>query len=245
MLKHHPAANAFPMMDDKRYHELVADIQKHGQREPITLCDGMILDGRNRYKACLELAIAPTTKDFDGDPWAYVWSLNGQRRDLVQDQRYLIWKHCHEHSQAWQAEKARIQAEANRKRSEAAKERERTETGTFQPVCEQSVHAPVASKQPERKAKATASKTNPGAVARGDKLAKERPDLAEKVRLGKMNPALGESPIGPRNRRQPYRKEILKRGSGPPGKLSPQWMKRGRKSASNGGRETPWEEPRG
>jgi len=51
----------------------------------------------------------------------------------------------------------------------------------------QSVH-PL-SEQPERKAKAAASKTNPGAVARGDKLVKDRPDLAEKVRQGKMKPA--------------------------------------------------------
>ena len=50
-IKPHPAAEAFPMMDDGRYGELLADIRENGQREPITLCDGMILDGRNRYKA--------------------------------------------------------------------------------------------------------------------------------------------------------------------------------------------------
>ena len=180
----HPAADAFPMMDQNRFQDLVDDIREHGQHEPITLLDGMILDGRNRYKACLELGINPKTKDFDGDPWAYVWSLNGERRDLVAEQRYLIWKFCHEQSDAWQAEKARIQAEANRKRSEAQvgipkeeiKERAETES------CRTSKH-------PEAKAKATASKTNPGAVARGDKLAKERPDLAEKVRLSEMKPA--------------------------------------------------------
>jgi hypothetical protein len=38
-------------------------------------------------------------------------------------------------------------------------------------------------------AKAAASKTNAGAVSRGDTLAKERPDLAEKVRMGEMKPA--------------------------------------------------------
>jgi hypothetical protein len=103
-----------------------------------------------------------------GDPWAYAWSLNGQRRDLVQEQRYLIWKFCHENSAAWQTEKQRIADEANRKRSEAqagvpkaeAKERARTE-------------CPKTFEEPAKEAKATASKTNPGAVARGDLLAKE------------------------------------------------------------------------
>jgi len=186
--QHHPAADSFPMMDDKRFNELLEDIRERGQIEPITICDGMILDGRNRYKACRELGIEPITREYTGDPWAYVWSLNGQRRDLVAEQRYLIWKYCHEHSEAFQAEKRRIQDEANRKRSEAAKERERTEEGTFEPVVGQSV-LPVAKEEPGKQKKAAASKTNAGAVARGDKLAKERPDLAEKVRLGKMRPA--------------------------------------------------------
>jgi hypothetical protein len=86
-------------------------------------------------------------------------------------------------------EKAHIRQGANRKRSEAQvgipkeemKERARTE-------CSRT------SDTPERKAKAAASKTNPGAVARGDKIAKERPDLAEDVRLGKMKPAHALSP---------------------------------------------------
>jgi hypothetical protein len=98
--------------------------------------------------------------------------------------------------QSWQAEQRRIREEANRKRSEAAKEQPRikTEDGktifAVSQVDEQSVHPPERQKEAkERKAKAAASKTNPGAVARGDKLAKERPDLAEMVRLGKMKPA--------------------------------------------------------
>jgi len=49
--------------------------------------------------------------------------------DQLSGQRYLIWKHCHENSAAWQSEKARIAEEANRKRSEAAKARARNENG--------------------------------------------------------------------------------------------------------------------
>lgn len=185
-MKPHPAADSFPMMDTKRYAELRDDIQNYGLREPITLCEGMILDGRNRYKACIELGIEPKTRTFEGDPWAFAWSLNGQRRDLVDEQRYLIWKHCHENSDAWQAKKHGIADAANRKRSEAAKEQPRTERGfDAKQVHGHSVRTPEVT----RPAKATAAKVNAGAVARGDKLAKDRPDLAEKVRKGEMKPA--------------------------------------------------------
>jgi len=198
-MNHHPAADAFPMMDGQRYSDLLEDIKKNGQIEPITICDGMILDGRNRYKACQEAGIEPKTREYKGDPWCYAWSLNGQRRDLGQDQRYLIWKFCNENSASWQAEKKRIADEANAKRSEAAKERPREKDGTMkaQPVDAQLVQlldeeekAPAKPKKEakERKAKAEASKTNIGAVHRGDKLAKDRPDLAEKVRKGEIKP---------------------------------------------------------
>lgn len=185
----HPAANSFPMMDEQRYAELVEDMRVHGQIEPITVCEGMVLDGRNRFKACSELGIQARTRPFDGDPWAYVWSLNGQRRDLVDEQRYLIWKFCNENSEAFQAEQRRIQEEANQKRSDAAKERERAYGGTFKiPVVRHSV-APLDNPHKGTTAKATAAKVNPGAVARGDKLVSRRPDLAEKVRQGDLKPA--------------------------------------------------------
>ena len=75
--------------------------------------------------------------------------------------------------QSWQAEQRRIREEANRKRSEAAKEQPRTETG-FAEKPGAGTECSRTTKHPERKAKAAASKTNKGAVARGDKLAKER-----------------------------------------------------------------------
>ena len=187
-LKTHPAADAFPMMDEARYRELVEDIRRNGQREIITLCDGMILDGRNRYRACIEIGIEPKTRTFDGDPWSFAWSLNGMRRDLVAEQRYLIWRFCTEHSDQLQAEKQRIQDEANRKRSEAAKAQPRTESGFAEKqVVEHNVPSPAIHK--ERQTAAALSKTNAGAVARGDRLAKERPDLAKAVMRGEIKPA--------------------------------------------------------
>jgi hypothetical protein len=41
----------------------------------------------------------------------------GQRRDLSADQRYLIWKYCHEQGDAWQKQHEAIADKANQKRS--------------------------------------------------------------------------------------------------------------------------------
>ena len=189
-MKIHPAANAFPMMDAKRYEELKADIQAHGQRIPIMLCDGMILDGRNRHKACVDLGITPVYEIFayTGNPWEYVWSLNGERRDISSaEQRYLIWKYCNKNNEEWQAQQQAIKDEANRKRSEAAKGNDNAAKDREKTVVDQSVQ-PLSKEAKDRVAKAAASKTNMGAVARGDALEAKRADLAEKVRTGELRP---------------------------------------------------------
>lgn len=193
-LQPHPAAEAFPMMDTKRFDELKKDIQTNGQRIPVVICEGKILDGRNRIKACSELGIEPKIETFTGDPWSFVWSLNGTRRDLVAEQRYLIWKFCHEQSTAFQNERKRIIEEANRKRSEAAREQENRGNQYTAPrekveVVGQNVLPPPKKEEPAKEAKAAASKTNAGAVARGDVLATERPDLAKAVMRGEIKPA--------------------------------------------------------
>lgn len=185
-MSHHPAAAAFPMMDEHRYMELRDDIASHGLREAITLCDGKVLDGRNRVRACEELAIEPKTRVFEGDPWAYVWSLNGSRRDLVAEQRYLIWKHCSEHSETWLAKQQNIAEAGNKKRSKAAKERERKSDGT---LASGGTKCTTTGEPHAAKAKATESQSNMGAVKRGDALASAHPDLAAQVRLGEMKPA--------------------------------------------------------
>lgn len=191
----HPAANSFPMMDAKRFAELVGDIRANGLQCPITICEGMVLDGRNRYAACDELGIEPSTQEFVGDPWAYVWSLNGQRRDLSDDQRAQIWIFVNAQSERWREERARIAAEANRKRAEAAKEQHavsRPWAGEemSEMVVVQSVQAPSESERaPSRAAQATAAGVNAGSIARAEALEAARPDLAEKVRTGEMKPA--------------------------------------------------------
>lgn len=87
----HPAAEVFPLLSEEEYQAFKADIATHGLREPIWLYEGRILDGRNRYRACRELGIAPLFRTYTGDsPVAFVWSLNGERRHLDVAQRAAI-----------------------------------------------------------------------------------------------------------------------------------------------------------
>lgn len=91
-MKIHPAAEMFPMMDDAAFEALAANIKAHGQREPIIVHDGSILDGRNRYRACLHVGTQPEFMDWSGsgDPIAFVVSMNLHRRHLNESQRQMI-----------------------------------------------------------------------------------------------------------------------------------------------------------
>jgi len=201
-IKPHPAADAFPMMDDVRLDELKADIAANGQREPITLCDGMILDGRNRYRACVELGIEPETREYSGDPWAFAWSLNGARRDLEATVRALIFKRCEDGSAKWAKRLAKIAEEGNRKKSEAVKSQPRDASGRVEkrPVVDHR-DPPSAKKHVAREARAAEAKVSPATMARADQIAK-RPDLEKKVVAGEMKPAEALREIRSSKRRQ-------------------------------------------
>lgn len=203
-LKNHPAADAWPMMDDDRYAELRADIEMNGQREPITLCDGMILDGRNRHRACVELGIEPLTRDYVGDPWAFSWSMNGARRDIEDKTiRALCFKRCEDGSASWARRLAKIAEEGNRKKSAAAKEQHAKSTPRRGEtlVADHDDPLPKRDKHPAREARAADAKVSPATMARADQIAK-RPDLEKKVVAGEMKPAEALREIRSDKRRQ-------------------------------------------
>ena len=65
----HPLCTFFPRMTEKEFFALVKNIRENGLNHPITLLDGMILDGGNRYKACVEAGVAPRFVKYQGsDP---------------------------------------------------------------------------------------------------------------------------------------------------------------------------------
>jgi hypothetical protein len=87
----HEAAYMYPMYDEEKFRELVEDIRVNGQHMPIILYHGLILDGRNRYNACLELEIEPKFEQWNeqGNLLDYVKSMNEIRRQLTVSQESM------------------------------------------------------------------------------------------------------------------------------------------------------------
>ena len=89
-LKEHPVAELIPVMGAKCFAELKEDIARRGQKDPIALShEGFIVDGRHRYRACVELGIEPLTFTLpeSEDLERYSMSRNYMRRDHSQEQR--------------------------------------------------------------------------------------------------------------------------------------------------------------
>src|SRR5712692_7718093 len=64
----HAVAELFPMLRGRAFEELAADIKKNGLREPILLdAEGRIVDGRNRYRACLAAGVEPRFVEWQGE----------------------------------------------------------------------------------------------------------------------------------------------------------------------------------
>jgi 16S rRNA G966 N2-methylase RsmD len=90
-MEFHEIANAFPLLDGQEFDDLCRDIAANGLLEPIWTYQGKILDGRNRYRACVQVGIEPQFREYTGDnPLSFVISLNLKRRHLNESQRAVI-----------------------------------------------------------------------------------------------------------------------------------------------------------
>lgn len=91
LLESHNLAALIPPMSADEFSSLKADIAQRGLVDPIVLYEGKVLDGRHRYRACVETSTEPQFRDFDGsDPVSYVISLNVHRRHLSASQKGVV-----------------------------------------------------------------------------------------------------------------------------------------------------------
>ena len=87
----HPLANLFPLIEGDELVDFVEDVRANGLLVPIVLYEGMILEGRNRFRACSAAGVAPRFEQYTGkDPVGFVVSMNLRRRHLDESQRAMV-----------------------------------------------------------------------------------------------------------------------------------------------------------
>ena len=81
----HPLSAAFPPMQAEEFQALKDSIEAIGVQNPITLLDGMVIDGWHRYSAAAELGMGcPSVEiDCDIDPKDFVMAQNKARRHIT------------------------------------------------------------------------------------------------------------------------------------------------------------------
>lgn len=80
------------MMAEKEFSDLCENIAINGLLEPIWVYEGRIIDGRNRFNACLRTGIEPRFREWEGEGSlvSFVVSLNLHRRHLSESQRAML-----------------------------------------------------------------------------------------------------------------------------------------------------------
>ncbi|MGC2239141.1 MAG: helix-turn-helix domain-containing protein [Pyrinomonadaceae bacterium] len=92
-MKIHPIADLFPLMDDARFTSFKENVRQNGQMEDITVFEGVLLDGRHRLRACLELGLVPGRCEWDGTGGtiqSFIVSKNLERNHLSDDERAIV-----------------------------------------------------------------------------------------------------------------------------------------------------------
>lgn len=83
-LTQHPLSSAFPAMSAEDFQSLCDSIESIGVQNPITLYEGMVIDGWHRYRAASGLGMdCPTVDLGDVDPRDFVIAQNKARRHIL------------------------------------------------------------------------------------------------------------------------------------------------------------------
>lgn len=179
-LEDHEIADIWSLLGDEELTALAANIKERGLLDPIWLYEGKILDGRNRYRACILAGVEPTSRTFAGAYDAaveFVLAVNRDRRHADPSMRAAA---------AHFAQKklgARLAAEAKERMAQApGKPRGVKAASTGQRIGQQTNDGH--STRTDAKLAAAAG-TNREYVRSARKLEESRPDLLEEVKGGK------------------------------------------------------------
>lgn len=171
-MKFHQIADIFPLIEGEEFDKLVEDVRANGLLEPIWLHpDGSIIDGRNRYRACIKAGVAPRTRTWTGSGSLveFVLSMNLHRRHLTASQKACVATDV----LTWMEKEAAARRKETQGRPDAEKLRQKNDTVTDRNDGRATEHA----------AKSVGS--NRQYVSEAKKLKTEQPALYQEVRAGK------------------------------------------------------------
>lgn len=159
------------MMTADEYAALKLDIERNGLQQPIWIHENKIVDGRSRYRACVELGVEPRLREWSGSGSLlnFVVSANLHRRHLNASQKAMV---------AVQIEK-QLSIMAKENMRAAGGDRRSGIVGTpFQKV-EKAIHA--------AKQSALMVGANTTYVVNAKKVVEQAPDLVPAVVSGSIN----------------------------------------------------------
>ena len=202
----HPFSEIFPSMTPDEYRELSSDIARNGLLEPITLYNGMILDGRNRHFICHGLDIKIKTVEFtpregllqfksaDEQALDFVISKNLHRRHLNAGQRAMIALNMLPHFK-----------EINKKKHQFGSSNGGLESGNVRADRESKVVPnsvqPSSMDEPKKSVEQAGESVGVGktSVITAQNLAQQAPDLAEQVKCGTTSLNAASEQLAARN----------------------------------------------
>jgi len=163
--------NIFPAAKAEDYNRLRDDIRDNGydSNQPIIIYEGEVLDGWNRWTACLELKINPPTRQFDGDESEAIGLVmrTNKRRNLNSGQWATIAVEAEDITKAI--------SEQSDKRMKAGKSNP-----------SQKIDQGSRNEQRSTHKAAEIFNTNRTYVSQAAKIKQAAPDVFEKVKAGKM-----------------------------------------------------------
>ena len=170
--------NLFPKASEEDFARLLDDMRANGYDAtmPITLYQGAILDGWNRYCAAIELGLTPATVQFDGDDGAaleYTLRTN-KRRNMSSSQWATVAVEAEEIRAAIQA-----QVEAQRRAKQAATQAE--------PVSQLIDEQPARNEDRTDHKVAEVFNTNRTYINEAAKLKETSPETFEMVKAGEVS----------------------------------------------------------
>lgn len=206
LLTFHEIADIFPLLEGEKFEGMVQDIRERGLQHAIMLFDGQILDGRNRYRACMAANVNPRFETFSGDyheAFHFVWGENIHRRDLDSGQRAAAWIKREQMENEYAAKlKAGIEADAKERHKDGVKRggsiagrsrpKANSSTQTFEYTYPESKRVPEVSSANRNEnlsteTRAKAAGTNRQYIADVEAIQAKKPELVDAIIAGTIS----------------------------------------------------------